>query len=363
MKNTMAALALVAVAMTAVATGQAGAPGPVASAGEWTEFTANLHKHGEKNFRLDIAVDRKTGRLFVAKWSNGVWMSDNRGETFKRSDGEKVSRGGPFSCYALFADPAGDRLAVFNMNNRPGSSGYTLDGGKTWTSFESVGRNWDYGAVDWDSKVVIALRHEHPGVHVSKDMGKTWKQVDISRRRVKGVGVLPGGVLVVCEAGRIKRSEDHGRTWETVAEQNCRGTVSVFEGVGYWLAYQYERSGGEIEQKALILVTKDKGKTWKPLGEGLKDAVFCTGPCFGKSADHLVVGTLESIVESTDGGRTWKKVAAYPPDTPDGSHHKNGCAYPSVAYDPTGDVFYAYLVGRKHFGKGQLWRYERKGGE
>ena len=48
-------------------------------------------------------------------------MSSDQGVTFVRVDGQKVSGGGPFSCYAMTADPKGTaKLAVFNMSKKPG---------------------------------------------------------------------------------------------------------------------------------------------------------------------------------------------------------------------------------------------------
>jgi len=121
-----------------------------------------------------------------------------------------TSGGGPFSSHALIASPEGGKLAVFNMNNKPGPSGYSLDQGKTWESFESVGRNWDFGAVDWDSKTLFALRHEHDGAHLSTDFGKSWKQLDLKRGPISGAGVFGARDLVISRGGKIERSDDAG---------------------------------------------------------------------------------------------------------------------------------------------------------
>ncbi len=331
---------------------------PDAEKGNWVNFTDAFTKaSGKDNFRLALAVDPATGNLFVSRWFTGVWMSSDKARTFARVDGDKISGGGPFSCYAMLASPDGGKLAVFNMNNKPGPSGYSLDGGKTWESFESVGRNWDYAAVDWDSKTVLAFRHEDHGVHRSGDLGKTWSQLEPKRGELTGAGVFSANELVISGWTGIQRSDDGGKTWAKVAPLSCTGTVQVYKGIGYWLCNRWIR-----EKKwwtAFVAATRDKGKTWQELGKPLDDTMFCSGPFFGKDAKHLVVATLKEIVESRDGGETWKKVADYPADIPPFGDHKNGCGFPSLGYDAAGDVFYLFFPNMKNWPEGQLYRYAR----
>src|SRR5262245_24235344 len=89
-----------------------------ADGGQWTDLTENLTRaSGLSSFRLAMVVDRPSGNVFVSRWNTGVWVSGDQGKTFTRADGQKVAVGGPFTCYSLFADPEGGRLAAFNMNN------------------------------------------------------------------------------------------------------------------------------------------------------------------------------------------------------------------------------------------------------
>jgi hypothetical protein len=87
--------------------------------------------------------------------------------------------------------------------------------------------------------------------------------------------------------------------------------------------------------------------------------MFCSGPFFGKDDNHLVVATLKGVVESTDAGATWRTVADYPPDAPPFGDHKNGCGFPSLGFDPAGNVFYVFLPNMKNWPQGQLYKYAR----
>jgi hypothetical protein len=346
----------------AISSAQQPTSAPDANKGKWTNFTDTFNKasgtaKGQDNFRLALAVDRATGNLFVSRWFTGVWMSSDKAETFTRADGGKITAGGPFSCYAMIAHPEGGKLAAFNMNNKPGPCGYSLDGGKTWESFESVGRNWDYGAIDWDSKAVLAFRHEDNGVHLSLDLGKTWSQLELKRGELAGLGLFGPKELVVSNWQGIQRSEDAGKTWAKVAPYPCTGTLTVFKGVGYWLTNKWTKD--RKWWTAAVVASKDRGKTWQERGKPVEDTMFCSGPFFGKDENHLIVATLKGVVESTDAGGTWRTVADYPPDAPPFGDHKNGCGFPSLGFDPAGNVFYVFLPNMKNWPQGQLYKYAR----
>lgn len=331
-----------------------------AERGKWTNFTEEFNKVSgpEKNFRLAIVVDRATGNLFISRWFTGVWVSGDKAKTFTRADGDKINGGGPFSCYAMIAHPEGGKLAAFNMNNKPGPSAYSVDGGKNWESFESVGRNWDYGAIDWSSKAVLAFRHEHDGVHFSPDFGKTWTQLEqLKRGSLTGLGIFSPMELVVGDWKGIQRSDDGGKTWAQVAPYRCTGTVQVFKGVGYWLCNSFAK---DKRWTATVLASKDKGKTWKELGKPIGDTMVCCGPFFGKDEKHLVVATLKGIMESVDAGETWKTVTDYPANPPPFGDHKNGCGFPSMGFDPAGNAFYVFLPNMKKWEEGQLYKYLRQ---
>jgi hypothetical protein len=162
--------------------------------------------------------------------------------------------------FSLNADPAGKRLACFMLD---GKCAWTGDGGQIWQAMASVGRNWDFAAVDWstpDVKNIIAGLHESGGqVLTSVDGGKSWKKLfkDKEFDKSGGLGIFDARTLVYTQQGKgIQRSTDGGETWTKVSDLEPIGRVAqVLKGTAYWLG----REG--------LLVSKDRGATWTVQGK------------------------------------------------------------------------------------------------
>lgn len=275
-----------------------------------------------------VAADRSTGEAYLSMWNLGIWKSTDGGKRFVRVDGGKISGNGcgPIQGNSFFVVPDGGLLATFNMNNGPGPSGCSYDGGKTWTSFEAVGRNWDFGAMDFQSRHVFAARHEDDGLHVSTDGGKTWTRLERERGGITGLAVL-GTVLLLSDGRRIERSEDDGKTWAKIADFGATGPALVFKDRVYWLD----------ESRRSVLVSGDQGKSWAVLGVPAPGKATL-GPYFGKDENHVLVAGRDGILESTDGCKTWKLAVELPQDF--------ASVLFSIAYDPVHDVFYAAARSR-----------------
>jgi len=289
-------------------------------------------------------VDRTTGDAFLSMWDYGVWKSTDAGETFARVDGGKISgKGcGPIS-HSVQMSPEGKKIAVFNMNNGPGPSGYSLDGGRTWESFASVGRNWDFGAMHWGSGTTLAARHEDDGLHLSLDAGKTWTRLARSRGNpfVTGLGVVGPKALLIATGNTIERSTDDGNTWVKVSDLGGLGPALCLSGKIWWLSGEAKRS---------VIFSADQGTTWSVQG-GRLPAPAVSGPQFGKDENHIVVVAKEGFYETTDGCKTWKLVVPVPDDF----------TLQSAAFDPVHDVFYLVCLNLANRAR-SVMEYERSGG-
>ncbi len=308
---------------------------PPSAAGEWkvisAEVTQKLADAGEQKGFLDksggIAVDAKTGDVFMVMCDAGLWKSSDQGETFTRVDDGKV-HGRCETNFSLNPDPAGGRLMCFMIY---GGSALTTDGGKTFS--ESKTSHLDYGAVDWEAtgKTMLADRHESGHMlTLSRDAGATWTDLG------KGfdgclVGVFDGDTLIASKGEGILRSTNGGGEWKKVSDaKTVSAVVKVRDGVGYVLSDEG------------LLVTKDKGATWMRQGSPVQ---AMAGPYFGKIASHLLVVGNDGVLETTDGGETWKNIAALPPDYPRIAQLGRG-AQPSFAFDPARNILYASFMGK-----------------
>jgi hypothetical protein len=275
-----------------------------------------------------VAVDRTTGTLYMDLPNLGLWQSLDHGDHFTRVAEGQVS-GRSVSGFSMNCDPASSRMACLLLE---GKSGMTLDG-KTWRAFTSVGRNWEYGAVDWSdpkAQAIFADRHESGGEkYLSTDAGASWKLLG-KHPEFTAMGIFDARTLVVGRDDGILRSTDGGETWAKISELHPVGRVAVyFNGLTYWLA----REG--------IITSADKGATWQINGTA-PDAEW--GPLFGQDAKHIVVANFKSILQTSDGGKTWKTIA--PMIAFKGEWiPKIAGQYLNLGWDPRANILYASQLG------------------
>ena len=316
-------------------------------AAEWTSITDSLQKRTTAKDGKTIwpggcsgvVANRLTGDVIVKVVGHGFWRSSDQGRTWTRLDKNLVS-GRDETGWATNADQnVPTRIATFSLD---GTAGWTLDG-QEWKMFSDLGRNWDYGSVEWGAeipKVIIAAKHETdpPGeVYVSSDGGITWNQLPIHLLKERGdpsmVGALGGDVLIYSRGEGIRRSTDLGKTWTEVSTVNPLTRVPVlFQGVHY------------LGTGKGLLVSRDKGASWQSQGAAVD---IWQGPFFGRDERNMVVIGESGIHRTRDAGATWHRVADLKPNadgfqfTPDWF----GC----YAWDPINEVVYASSMGNPVF--------------
>jgi hypothetical protein len=269
-----------------------------------------------------------TGDL-IMQTCKGVSISKDAGATWSMSPDIKVMGrcGAPSMAY-----PYDGRMAFFLVDNPTDTGGITLDGGKTWKTFQPITelpgnarktqRGFEFADIDWntpDPQTIYGLTHEPYFTVFSKDGGQSWQMPYEGKEesgkgdeRLLCMGVIDAHTLTryrptpptpptaasQSPGGVIELSTDAGQTWTQVATNyQILGRRPVHYGKNvYWTTAQG------------VIVTSD-GKNWTLTGAGAEGAIF--GPYFGSSEKEFVVVSGENFLKTQDGGKTWKPIARF----------------------------------------------------
>jgi hypothetical protein len=282
-----------------------------------------------------VVANRLNGEVTIKVVGGGLWRSADKGATWQRIDHDTVS-GRDETGWATSVDQnTPTRMASFSLD---GSAGWTTDG-RNWKSFTSLGRNWDFGSVDWAApvpKTIIAAKHETspPGeVYVTTDGGITWKQLTIhlseSRDRISMVGALGATTLVYSKGEGIYRSTDTGVTWTKVASANPQTRIPVlFHGAHY------------LGTATGLLVSKDQGASWQSQGTAVN---IWQGPFFGRGEKDMVVVGNDGVFLTHNAGETWTRTTGLKPNEGNFAFGPNW--FGSYAWDPVNHILYASAMG------------------
>lgn len=316
---------------------------PLAAEDDWLDVTSPLLARLDSDgMETDwpggcsgVVVNRLNGDVTIKVVGLGLWRSSDFGANWARLD-EDIISGRDETGWATNAD-ANDptRIASFSLD---GTAGWTADG-MHWARFTDLGRNWDYGSVDWGTDeplTIIAAKHETdpPGeVYVTTDGGQSWQQLSIhlqrDRDQVSMAGALGPETLVYGNGEGIFRSSDTGASWTKVSDANPQTRIPVlFENVHY------------LGTADGLLVSRNQGASWQPQGAPVD---VWQGPFFGADDESMVVVGDERVFRTSDGGETWTHVADLRPNL-EGFHFAPdwfGC----YAWDPVNNLLYASSMG------------------
>src|SRR5947207_2638033 len=196
--------------------------GSARAADQWTDISSTLLERLTNNGAKaawpggcsGVVANRTNGDVTIKVVGLGLWRSSDQGKNWQRIDDNAISGRDETGWTTSVDQNSPTRMASFSLD---GTAGWTIDGSK-WQKFTTLGRNWDFGSVDWAApvpKTIIAAKHETnpPGeTYVTQDGGVTWKKLSIyinsNRDKISMVGALNATTVIYSKGEGINRSHD-----------------------------------------------------------------------------------------------------------------------------------------------------------
>jgi hypothetical protein len=313
------------------------------AADQWTDISSAIVRRLTNNGAKTpwpggcsgVVVDRTNGDVTIKIVGLGLWRSADQGGNWKRVDNEIISGRDETGWATSVDENAPGRIASFSLD---GAAGWTTDGAH-WQAFTTLGRNWDYGSVDWAApipKTIIAAKHETtpPGeVYVTEDCGITWRKLAVhlneNRERISMIGALGAKILIYSNGDGIHRSTDTGITWTKISPSNPQTRIPMLFGSAHYLGH----ANG-------LLVSHDLGASWQPQGSPVN---IWQGPFFGRDEQEMLIVGKEGIFITRDAGSTWKAVASL--KSKESGFLFTANWFGSYAWDHVNNLLYASSMG------------------
>jgi hypothetical protein len=268
-----------------------------------------------------------------ATFTTNVRLNDDTG---KARQSEVALAAGPDGLVlAGWMDERAERVCAFS---------FSTDGGATWSTNVSIPNTSNFTgdptvAIDGGGTMyAVCQQYINPGstgnikMMTSKDKGKTWsniREIQSAPDKPWAAGGVDDGVVFVSwlgNPGGIKRSLDHGMTWEAVHSLGniIHGTAITTSTTGLvHVPYNLDSNRNQLR----YLRSKDNGETWEATRDLIPDmGKFCFScsprqhPIVGAGSDStgkFVAMTWTStmsggegdddvwLMYSKDGGETW----------------------------------------------------------
>lgn len=262
----------------------------------------------------DLTSDRN-GRLYASTLSNGVFISDDRGRTWKNSNRGLHIR----KVWTVEADPKEDGLVYAGTHY--GHLFKSSDSGESWKEVTGLhnaplrnewGIDWDYGTiglaihtvmVDPEVKGKVYIISSGGGPYLTNDGGETWE-------------LLRTGVNLSCP----KAKDDLG--WEAASEEErIKEHLENVHKCSHKLAISRTIQGTLFQQNHCgIFASTDSGSHWEDISispeirhgfattllENGKNSLFVVPAYQEKCQKHnsCILGPLE-VYRSDNSGKSW----------------------------------------------------------
>lgn len=292
-------------------------------------------KKAAYGFHCLAADPTKSGRMYGGTFDNGLWISDDFGETWQRA-GEGIAHKRVLSVAVSSAEAANGYRVVW-AGTEPSGLFRSEDGGKTWADCPNLLRlpsepTWSFPPrpythhVRWiqpdlheENRIYAGI--ELGGVMKSEDKGETWEDRKPGSQydcHTLTMTPLAKGRIYEAAGGGFSESKDGGKTWETFNDGLDPYTYLVDIAVDpanpdtiIASAAERARTAYNPETASTVLVRKEKGGKWEIVQKGLPNpggaSVFSLVSHNSEPGVFYAVNNL-GIFQSNDGGKSWERL-------------------------------------------------------
>lgn len=280
---------------------------------------------------LCLAADpHKKGRLYGGTFDDGLMISDDHGETWRKA-------GAGIAHDRILSVIVSPTESVVWAGTEPSGLFRSEDGGKTWTSSPTLTDlpsepTWSFPPrpethhvraiqPDLHDKSRIFVGIELGGVMKSEDLGQTWEdRKPNSQLDCHSLTMIPGAKDRLYEAagGGYAESLDGGNTWQTMNDGLQPYTYLVDLAVDpanpdiiVASAAKSARTAYQPSRASTVIVRRENNEPWEIVSEGLPgkegSAVFQLLSHDSGSGVFYAVNNI-GLFTSHDSGKTWGKI-------------------------------------------------------
>lgn len=325
--DTVPPVSVVTTTTVAVAT-TTGVPATVPASGwqaadtEWQNVTGNLAGMASECGNLTrVAAHPELDLVMAGVALHGLWSLGADGTWTELGQGAGSARIVNRASVFVFDPENPDVFWEAGIYN--GGGVYrTDDGGQTFTQLGNAVHSESLGIdmTDPGRSTMLTSTHEQPQIQLSVDGGEHWNDITRALPSIADPGipvatlVLDAQTFLFATTKVVLRSADGGASWSPVTNSGVTGQPAVLaDGSLVWFTAD-----------GFIIRSTDQGATWTAIPGGVTGSALLL-------PDGTVVGLRGSaLVQSPDGGQTWKALGPALPFTPD-----------SVTFSPARQTFYA----------------------
>lgn len=255
-------------------------------------------------------------RMYAGTFDNGLWVSNDGGDTWEKSGSGITSDRIP--SVAVSPTESINGYGVVWVGTEPSMLFRSEDGGKTWTNFPRLGELPSHDTWSFPPRPhTHHVRYIQPDIH------------------------LENRIFVGIELGGVMKSEDKGYHWEDRKQHSqfdCHTMAMHPDAAGRI----YEAAGGGYAE------TKDGGATWETINNGLDPYTYLVNIAVDRGDPDTIIAaaakgahsayrpsSAHTVIVRSEAGKSWEVVGSGLP-SPDGSSVFSLVSHPNEA-----GVFYA----------------------